>query len=231
MPPHWRQSNGGKLNSNRGQAKERYKSCRKNALRNEKRKSTGHYWEDNHLKRKIRLKHPFSAWAQMAYLGDAATVPIPVGPPVLTTVAATIYFEIDGKKHTEDVPGIAAVTYFDREGQECLRPKVQLLLKILEVAQRLHESLEERLKSADTNSIEGKRLTSQVNGMSELLTKLGAQENLLRPFRFSSTHIVGGVSLEFLRDKTKIEGKQSTKAISVLIESSVADMEVAAQTN
>jgi hypothetical protein len=189
------------------------------------------FMDDRRLKRKLRLKHPFSAWAQMAYLDDAARIPVPIGPPVLTAVAATIYFEIDGEQKSVEVGGVAAVAYLNRSGEQHLRPKVQLVSALLETAEKVFDNLDKRLEQIQPGSNDEKRFTSRRNGMLELLTKLEVQESLLKPFIFASgTHTFGNISLEFVRDKAKIEGKPSPKALIILIEevSTVADAKPAA---
>ncbi len=176
------------------------------------------FMADRRLKRKIRLKHPFSAWAQMAYLGDASRIPVPVGPPIVTPIGATIHFEIDGQRKQLEVGGTPAVTYIARSGDHYLRPKVNLVSKLLEVAEQVHADRAKKLATLVSTSNDWKKCDGQLRGMQEFLTKLALQEELLVPFVFSSgVQVFGKISSEFVKDGAKFEGKSLNKALTILI--------------
>jgi hypothetical protein len=184
------------------------------------------FLENRQMKRKARLKHPFSAWVQMAFLSDMTRVPVPVGPPIVDPIGATIHYEIAGERKTIEVTGAPAVTYIDRDGESHLRPKLGLIEAILNAAENIHSDLETRIKTLDENSPDGKRCRSQLNGMQELLTKLDAQMQLLEPFVFTSAaKTFGNISTEFVKDASKVEGgKKLSKAITILVQPSANEL-------
>jgi exonuclease VII small subunit len=177
------------------------------------------FMDDRQMKRKVRLKHPFSAWVQMAYLSDAVRVPVPVGPPVVDPVGATIHFVVKGERQRVELPGSPAVTYVNRDGEPHVRPKLSLVEALLRIAGNIYDDLEARIQTFEEGSNDAKRFRSQLDGMKELLTKLDAQQRLLEPFAFTSgVKTFGSISTEFVKDGSKVDlNKMLTKAITVHI--------------
>jgi len=177
------------------------------------------FMDDRQMKRKVRLKHPFSAWVQMAYLSDASRVPVPVGPPVVEPIGATIHYELNGERRKEELPGAPVVTYLSRDGQPYLRPKLSLVEALLNIAASVHDDLEGKLPTYEDSSVDAKRCKSRLDGMKELLTRLESQQLLLEPFVFASgTKTFGSISTEFVKDGNKVaEEKALTKALMIQI--------------
>lgn len=183
------------------------------------------FLEDGKFHRRFRLRHPFATEIQAAFTNNLSRIGIPVAPPTFGRCLLSIcYRGADGETQHKDLGTDSAVLYTDRNGDEYVHLKLNVVAQVVEVAKVCLSTIDAQI-AAETDENAKLRLTSSKERLNRFLDDLDAQIKLRQPFSVKANKnlAIAGTPVEILRDPSKVNVRLTSTPIVVLVSDATGD--------